>query len=245
MAIPWKVLDRFTAPGGDTLELRQRGEGDFIIFHNGQVLMNSKAQRSEIALGSLGCEGLGRHPAPRVLVGGLGMGFTLRAVLDALGEGARMTVVELNPVIVAWCQGPLAGLTDRAVADGRVTVVTGDVAEHIRRCGREKPAGRLDAIILDLYCGPRSPADGRNDPIYGLRAIQHTRAALKHGGIFAVWGENRDTVFAERLRRGGFAVTCRRPGRGAYRHMVFLARKTDRGTQPAGDAVDVFPAPRN
>ncbi len=183
--------------------------------------MNSKAQRSEMALGTLGCRGLLNHPAPRVLVGGLGMGITLRAVLDALPATARVVVAELNPIILEWCLGPLAELTAGAACDPRVTVEIADVADLIRRSA----AASLDAVILDLYRGPHPRTDRRDDPIYGSLAIERTRKALKPGGIFAVWGENPDAGFTERLVAAGFTVRCDRPGRGGYRHAVWVAEK--------------------
>ncbi len=225
MALPWKTLDRFTTEDEGILELRQRGEGDFLITLGPQVLMNSKAQRSEIALGRLGCRGLRSRPSPRVLVGGLGMGITLRAVLDTLPETARVIVAELNPRILEWCRGPLAELTGGAASDPRVTVEIADVADLIRRSAGEG----FDAIILDLYRGPHPRTDRRDDPIYGSRAIGRTRAALKPGGIFAVWGENPDAGFEERLAAGGFTVRCERPGRGGYRHAVWVAEKKGAG----------------
>jgi spermidine synthase len=225
MTLPWKIVDRFTTPKNETLELRRRGERDFILFLDGQVLMNSSAQRSEIALGRLGCRPWQDNPAPRVLVGGLGMGFTLRAVLDSLTTKAEVVVAELNPGIVDWCRGPLAGLTDNALSDHRVTVVIDDVAVFIRRCALAKEKACFNAIILDLYRGPHTYTDKREDPLYGSRAIEYTRAALRSGGTFAVWGENHDEGFSRRLSKGGFKVTCHRPGKGGYRHAVFLSTK--------------------
>ena len=225
MTLPWKIVDRFTTARNETLELRQRGERDFILFLDGQVLMNSSAQRSEIALGRFGCRPWQDNPAPRVLVGGLGMGFTLRAVLDSLSTKAEVVVSELNPGIVDWCRGPLAGLTDNALSDPRVTVEIGDVAALIRRCARAKGKACFNAIILDLYRGPHAYTDKREDPLYGSRAIEYTRAALRSGGTFAVWGENYDEGFSRRLNKGGFKVTCHRPGKGGYRHAVFLSTK--------------------
>lgn len=225
MAFPWKIVDRFTTEENGVLELRRRGERDFILFLDGQVLMNSKAQRSEIALGRLGCRPWRKHPVPRVLVGGLGMGLTLRAVLDSLPATAAVVVAELNPEIVDWCRGPLAGLTANAVSDPRVTVEIGDVAELIRRCAQGNKKARFNAIILDLYRGPHAYTDKIEDPLYGSRAIERTRAALQSGGILAVWGENYDAGFFRRLSKGGFTVTCERPGKGGYRHAVFLGTK--------------------
>ncbi|MFH1152815.1 MAG: spermidine synthase [Pseudomonadota bacterium] len=222
MALPWKTLDSFN-DGKETLELRQRGQRDFIITLGPQVLMNSMAQRSELALGRLGCRWIGSNPSPRVMVGGLGMGITLRAVLDSLPPAARVVVAELNPRILAWCQGPLRELTNGAVEDPRVTVVLGDVAHLIRDTAEASRDKRFDAIILDLYRGPHARTDRRNDPIYGSLAIRWTWSALNPGGMFAIWGEGHDEGFLQRLAGGGFSVTSERPGRGGYRHSVFLA----------------------
>lgn len=224
MALPWKTLDRFTTDD-ETLELRQRGERDFLITLGSQVLMNSMAQRSEMALGQLGCKGLENHPAPRVLVGGLGMGCTLRAVLDALPKTAEVMVAELSEKIVEWCKGPLASLTNGAVSDPRVTVVLGDVAKLISKTAKETSTLGFDAIILDLYRGPHARTDKTNDPFYGSRAINLAYTALKPGGTLAVWGETYDEGFAKRMTQGGFATTCERPGKGGYRHAVFFGKK--------------------
>ncbi len=226
MALPWKTLDQFTTEDEGILELRQRGKGDFLITLGPQVLMNSKAQRSEMALGKLGCKDLQKQPNLQVLVGGLGMGITLRAVLDQLPETAEVVVAELNPVIQQWCVGPLAELTGGAASDPRVTVEIGDVAELIKTT----PQNKFDAIILDLYRGPGPQTDRLKDPIYGSRAIARAHAALKPGGTFAVWGENPDSGFEERLASAGFTVRCERPGKGGYRHAVWIAtKKTKKG----------------
>lgn len=221
MALPWKTLDRFITEDEGILELRQRGKGDYLITVGSQVLMNSKAQRSEIALGELGCRKLKNHPHPRVLVGGLGMAITLRSVLDSLPVTAEVVVAELNPKIHEWCLGPLSELTDGAASDPRVTVKIADVSVLISQLPRES----FDAIILDLYRGPHPQTDRRNDPIYGSCAIERSRAALKPDGVFAVWGENPDSGFENRLASAGFAVRCERPGKGGYRHAVWVAEK--------------------
>ena len=223
MALPWKTLDQFKTKDEGILELRQRGEKDFLITIGSQVLMNSKAQRSEIALGRLGCSTLKSHPNPRVLVGGLGMGITLQAVLENLPVTAQVVVAELNPKVHEWCLGPLAELTGGAAKDPRVTIAIVDVAELIRKASKES----FDAIILDLYRGPHPQTDQQNDPIYGSRAIAHTHTALKPGGTLAVWGENPDTGFESRLSSAGFSVSCKRPGKGGYRHAVWVAAKTN------------------
>ena len=221
MALPWEVLDRFETEDEGTLELRKRGKNDFLITVGTQILMNSKAQRSEMALGKLGCRKLKDHSAPRVLVGGLGMAITLRAVLDELPKNAEVVVAELNPKIKEWCLGPLAELTNGASADPRVSVHIGDVAELIKKSENQS----FDAIIFDLYRGPHPKTDRRNDPLYGSRAIENCRLALKKDGVFAIWGENPDAGFESRLASAGFAVNCERPGKGGYRHAVWIAEK--------------------
>ena len=223
MAQPWKTIDTVATDEGP-LELRQRGERDFLITIGPQVLMNSLSNRSEVVLGQLGCGHLKESTTPRVLVGGLGMGFTLKAVLDTLPATAQVVVAELNPTVVEWCRGPLAALTDSAVSDPRVTVEIGDVARRIRRTAVDGGDTRFDAIVLDLYRGPHAKTHGSDDPLYGSRAIDNMRAALKPCGVVAVWGDNYDESFDKRLRSAGFTVTTDRPGRGGLRHVVFLGQ---------------------
>ena len=221
MAQPWKTIESISTDEG-LLELRQRGERDFLIMIGSQVLMNSLANRSEVVLGQLGCGHLKESESPRVLVGGLGMGFTLRAALDSLPATARVVVAELNPTVLEWCRGPLATLTENAVDDPRVSLEIGDVAHRIRRSAVNGGESRFDAIILDLYRGPHAKTHPIDDPLYGGRAIANMRAALKPCGVIAVWGENYDEGFDKRLRSAGFTVTTDRPGRGGLRHVVFL-----------------------
>ena len=225
MTRPWTTLHCHATDEGE-LELRQRGERDFLITVDGRVLMNSTTNRSEVALGQLACQSLARSVRPQVLVGGLGMGYTLRAVLDTLPADGQVLVAELDPLIVQWCRGPLVGLTDRAVEHPRVRVEIADAAAVIRWHARGAP--EFDAIVLDLYQGPHSGTHPSNDPLYGSKAIDRARAALKPGGSFAVWGEQHDPGFEQRLCRAGFAVHCERPARGSRRHAVYLGttRKT-------------------
>lgn len=222
MAQPWKIIES-VATGEGILELRQRGEADFIITIGLQILMNSLANRSETVLGQLGCGHMKESDTPRVLVGGLGMGFTLRATLDSLPPAAEVVVAELNPTVVEWCRGPLAALTGNSVDDPRVTVEICDVSRRIRRTAVDGGESRFDAIILDLYRGPHAKTHQSDDPLYGSRAIDNMRAALKPCGAVAVWGEQYDEGFDKRLRSAGFTVTTDRPGRGGLRHAVFLA----------------------
>jgi len=222
VAQPWKTIESIPTDEG-ILELRQRGDKDFLIMIGTQVLMNSLSNRSEVILGQLGCSHLKNHPHPRVLVGGLGMGFTLKAVLDTLPDTAQVVVAELNPVVCNWCRGPLALLTNSAVTDPRVKVEIGDVATLIRTYAAGGEKKHFDAIVLDLYRGPHAKTDPRNDPLYGSRAIENARNALNPGGALSVWGEAYDEGFDKRLKSAGFTVTTQRPGRGGLRHVVFLA----------------------
>jgi spermidine synthase len=223
MAQPWKVIESVVTSEG-RLELRQRGEKDFLILIGSQVLMNSLSNRSEMVLGQLGCGHLKDSPGARVLVGGLGMGFTLRAVLDSISNDAQVVVAELNPVVREWCLGPLAALTANAAADPRVQVEICDVAELIRNCAVKRSESRFDAIVLDLYRGPHSKTHPQDDPLYGHRAIENIRTALSPRGVLSVWGESYDEGFHKRLCSAGFTVSTERPGRGGLRHVVFLAQ---------------------
>ncbi len=227
MAQPWKVIESVSTVEG-ILELRQRGERDFLIMIGSQVLMNSFANRSEVVLGEQGCSHLKGRPGAHVLVGGLGMGCTLRGALDTLSADASVVVAELNPVVLEWCRGPLASLTESAVTDSRVTLEICDVMTLIRSAAQSGVA-RFDAIVLDLYRGPGANTDRINDPFYGSRAIESMRKALTAGGVLAVWGENYDEGYVQRLRNAGFTVTSKRPGRGGLRHVVFQARLPGQG----------------
>jgi spermidine synthase len=223
MAQPWQTVDKVDTADG-VLELRRRGERDFLILINNRVLMNSSANRSEQALGELACKALPIRTRPKALIGGLGMGLTLKAALDFLSHDAKVVVAELNPVIVTWCRGPLAGLTNFVVNDPRVTVEINDVADVIAETA-QADAEKFDAIIIDLYEGPHAKTDAIGDPFYGLGALKKTAAALSAGGVFAVWGEAPDAGFEKRLAVAGFSFDRQRPGRGGMRHVVYVARK--------------------
>lgn len=214
MARPWQTLATVATAEGP-LELRQRGPGDFLIVVAGRVLMTSTARRSEEALATIAAGALTARPGPRVLIGGLGMAYTLRAALDAFPD-ARITVAELTPAVVEWCRGPLAELTGGAATDPRVELVVDDVARVIAR-GR----GRYDAILLDLYEGPNAATQRRDDPFYGPAALQRSHAALRPRGVLAVWSEDPDAAFARRFESAGFAVTTHRAGKGGRAHVVY------------------------
>jgi len=219
---PWETLDAVETAEG-RLELRRRSEQDFVIAVAGRVLMSSMAHLTEVAVAEIACGEVAGRERPRALIGGLGMGFTLRAALDKLPRSGRVVVAEINEAVVRWCRGPLADLTNRAAQDPRSRIVLEDVAEVIAAAARA--GGQpFDAIILDLYEGPRGATRGREDPFYGPAALERTREALTPGGVLAVWSEDPDAAFEKRLRKGGFEVERRKPGKGGPRHTVYLAK---------------------
>ena len=218
---PWHVVDTVETPEGP-LQLRQRGERDFLLTVDGRVLMTSVAHRSEDALAQLTCGLPDAGPRPRILLGGLGMGFTLRAALDRLPREARITVVDLNPAVVAWCKGPLAALTNHATTDRRVTVQVANVADVIANAG----ADAYDAILIDLYEGPHEAVNRGGDRLYGAAALRRTWRALRSEGVFGVWSEEPDQAFAQRLAAAGFATATHRGARGGRAHVIYLGTKT-------------------
>lgn len=222
--IPWKLLDRVPVPGGEgELTLHQRGE-EFSIRVTGQgELMNSRAHGSEDMLAALACVRLIGRNRPRLLIGGLGMGFTLAAALRDLGPDAEVVVAELVPAVVAWNRGVLAALAGNPLLDSRVTVQETDVARLLRS---ERNA--FDAIVLDVDNGPEGLTRDANDWLYGNGGLAAAFAALRADGILAVWSAGDDRDFTDRLRRTGFEteeVRVRaRVSKGA-RHTIWLARR--------------------
>jgi spermidine synthase len=215
---PWKTLATVATKEG-ALQLRQRGEREFLIVIDGRVLMTSNDRRSEQALATLACGGLA-SARPRVLIGGLGMGYTLRAALDALPATAEVTVAELTPAVEDWCRGPLAPLTGGGLQDRRVGVVIDDVARVIAGA----PRGHYDAIVLDLYEGPHEATQRADDAFYGRAALERSRVALAAAGVLAVWSEEPDEAFARRFAAAGFAVATHRLGKSRT-HIVYLGRR--------------------
>jgi len=222
MALPWQPLETVDTPDGP-LTLMRRGERDFLLTIRGRVLMTSAAHRSEDDLARLACEGLGKDAPARVLVSGLGMGFTLRAALDVLGPRAWVVVAELNPIVARWCEGPLGVLTNHALRDRRVRLVVGDVTEVLRQVAEGAEARRFDAVVLDMYEGPQQRVP-RHHPLYGAEAVATTRRALVEGGTFAVWCEQRSADFERALRTVGFTFEMKRTGHGGRVHLVYLAQ---------------------
>jgi spermidine synthase len=220
---PLELVATAQAPDGEELRLMCR-DGDFMIVLGRNELMNSRMSGSEEALATMTAERLGARPAQRWLIGGYGMGFTLRAALGALGRGAGITVAELVPEIVEWARGPMAGLTAGCLDDPRVQVVFEDVADLIA-AGR----GAYDAILLDVDNGPDGLVRQANNRLYTPAGLAAARAALKPGGILAVWSAAPDKAFAACIRKAGFTVQeetvrARSNGKGP-RHTIWFGGK--------------------
>ena len=219
--IPWETLDVAEPPGGgEPLRLMRRG-AELSIMVGANELMNSRLGASEAALATRACALIAGVAAPRVLIGGLGMGFTLRAALEGLGAQARVTVAELAPQVAAWARGPMAGLFAGALDDARTRVRIVDVAEAI---GAAPQA--WDAILLDVDNGPGGLVAAANDGLYAARGLAAAWAALAPGGVLGVWSAAPDAAFARRLAQAGFAVrqeTARAHRGGGARHVIWLA----------------------
>jgi spermidine synthase len=221
--IPLEHLATAHAPDGEELRLMRRGD-DFMIVLDRNELMNSRMSGSEEALATMTAERLLGRAAQRWLIGGYGMGFTLRAALGVLGPDARLTVAELVPEIIDWARGPMAALANGCLDDPRVEVALDDVAEPITR-GRSA----YDAILLDVDNGPDGLVHNANDRLYAPAGLAAARAALKPDGVLAVWSAAHDKAFAARLHRAGFevdevTVRARSNGKGP-RHTIWFARR--------------------
>ena len=218
--IPWIELDRAALPLGGELRLMRRGH-EFSIKLGVAELMTSRLHASEAALATLAAEKLSRRTKPRVLIGGLGMGFTLRAALSAFGAEARIVVAELVPAVVRWARGPMADLFGGSLDDRRVELIEADVAALIRRA---RPT--YDAILLDVDNGPEGMTQSANDHLYSMRGLAAARAALCPGGVLAVWSQGPDHAFAKRFEKAGFVVEDKRVraggAHGGPRHVIWL-----------------------
>jgi spermidine synthase len=219
MAAPWHTVAIVGTDEGP-LELRRRGD-DWLMLIDGRVLMNSFSRASEEQLARMAVDRLEGQPARRVLVAGLGMGFTLRALLDAVDRTTQVVVAELNPVVVEWCRGPLAPATNEALRDPRVRVEIADVATVIA----DARPGTFDLVLLDLYEGPNSATQACDDPFYSEAALARTHRALAPGSVLGVWSEDADAPFARRFAAARFAVAKHAIGSGGRRHVVYLGRK--------------------
>ena len=218
---PWIHLDTAIVPGSSiALRLMQRGD-EFCIMAGASTLMSSRMSGSETALAELACDRLRGRRSCRVLIGGYGMGFTLRAALAGFDADARILVAELAPAIIKWARGPMADLTANCLGDPRVSLHDGDVGDLIA-------AGRaaFDAILLDVDNGPDGLSRKANDRLYNLRGLDAARKALRPNGLFAVWSAAPSKEFASRLNAAGFAVgeikARANNGRGG-RHVIWTA----------------------
>ncbi len=231
--LSWELLGTAQAPeGGSELRLYRRG-GEFSIRADGLELMNSRVHSSEEALAQLACERINNCPRPRVLVGGLGMGFTLAAALACLDELAAVVVSERVPEVVEWNRGPLGELAQHPLRDSRVTVREIDVARLI---ASERNA--YDAILLDVDNGPTSLPGARNEKVYDRAGVEAAAVALRPNGVLAVWSANPDPPFSKRLSDAGFAVeeiAVRARGyRSGTRHTIWVAQQSPaRGLIPS------------
>ena len=221
--IPWLQLDNASIPGGGDLRLKSRGT-EFSIMLGSNELMNSRLSGSEEALATLVAERLKERQSPRILIGGLGMGFTLRAALAAFPAKAELLVSELVPAVIAWAKGPMAEIYNGCLDDPRVRLFEEDVGERIRfdRAG-------FDAILLDVDNGPDGLTRASNDGLYDAVGLVKTLGVLRPGGILAIWSAHPDEAFTKRLRRAGFQVEevkvrASRSKRGA-KHVIWLATK--------------------
>jgi spermidine synthase len=221
-----ELLDTAPIPGGDELRLFRRalkGADEYSIMLGRIELMNSRLSGSEEALATLACERVAVKN-PRLLIGGYGMGFTLRAALSVLPPQAHVEVAELIPAIVQWARGPMANLSQKCLEDSRVTVTIGDVANVIGKAERD-----YDAILLDVDNGPDGLTHEANDRLYSMAGLATARKALRSNGILAVWSSEGDAKFTARLHKSGFAVEvktvpARSNGKGA-KHTIWLATK--------------------
>jgi len=222
-----ELIGQTLTPNGIDMKLTRRAN-EYIILANGKSLMSSRMHGSEEALATLACRRVRTLEQPCVLVGGLGMGFTLRATLDFLPPDAMVIVAELVPAVVEWNRGPLGPLAGQPLKDRRVRVHVGDVAVPL-----SSGPGRFDAVLLDVDNGPAAFTSSDNARLYDDRGLAAARAALKIGGVLAVWSARDDRKFEQRLRYGGFTVEVERVRarlkKGGPRHTIFLGHKPSSG----------------
>ena len=222
--IPWLQLDTVSVPGADVqLRLMQRG-AEFSMRLGQNELMSSRLSGSEEALATLACRRIEAVKSPHILIGGLGMGFTLRAALAVLGSDARIMVAELVPAVIAWARGPMADIFGDSLDDPRASIREADVVNVIA-----SHDSAFDAILLDVDNGPEGLIRKANDALYDLKGLKAIRRALRPGGVLAVWSSGPNPLFSKRLRAAGFDVnevavraTTKRSG---SRHVIWFATK--------------------
>ena len=222
--IPRQLIATARVPGGIELRLVRHGDDHMIMADNNE-LMSSRVGGSEEALAKMTCERLRDRATPHLLIGGYGMGFTLRATLGMLGPKARVTVAELVPEIIDWARGPMAALTAGCLDDPRVQLLSGDVATAITTA-----TNRYDAILLDVDNGPSGLVRAANDGLYSVNGLTAAMKALKPGGILAIWSAASDAAFTKRLKHTGFAVDevtvrARSNGKGPRHTICFASRR--------------------
>ena len=222
--IPWIQIDKTKVPGAEIeLSLKRRG-AEFSMMLGQNELMNSRLSGSEEALATLSCKRIEGVKRPHILIGGLGMGFTLRAALKVLGSDARVVVAELVPAVIAWARGPMAELFGDSLADPRAEIREADVADVISSSRQT-----FDAVLLDVDNGPEGLIRKANDALYDNRGLQAIRGALRPGGVLAVWSSGPNMAFTKRLRSADFEVnevgvraTTKRSG---AHHVIWFATK--------------------
>lgn len=220
--LPWIELGRAKVPGGDEFRLMQRGQ-EFTIFAGTIGLMSSRLSGSEEVMATIAAERIGGRPKARVLIGGLGMGFTLRAALQAFRSDVELVVAELVPEIVTWARGPLATIHGDSLDDPRVTLRQGDVGGVMAG-----DAQKFDAILLDVDNGPEGLSRPGNDQLYSHGGIAAAKAALRPGGMLAVWSVAPDAHFTKRLQQSGMKVEelkARAHGGKGARHVIWVATR--------------------
>jgi spermidine synthase len=217
----WNLIEQALTPEGKALSLHEH-DGSYYIRLDGQPLMSTRKHTSEEKLAQVACAHAKGMRAARVLIGGLGFGFTLRAALAVLAADATVVVAELLAAVIDWNRNPALPLASDAIADPRVTVVQRDVGEAIRAARRE-----FDSIMLDVDNGPAALSATRNRRLYELAGLQQMRAAVRPGGCVAFWSAGPDAAFADRMARAGFTVDVqgsRARGHSGAKHTIFLGR---------------------
>jgi spermidine synthase len=223
--LPWLHLGTAKIPGGGELRLMRRGR-EFAIKLGSNELMNSRLTATEQALATIACDKIQTRARPKILIGGLGMGFTLRAALIVLGPQAQITVAELVPEVVTWARGPMAELFGDSLTDPRVRIHEADVGDLIRASRSE-----YDAILLDVDNGPNGITRASNDRLYDSVGLAAAHAALRDRGVLAIWSSTPDAKFTARLRKGDFDVVenpVRAKGpQGGAQHFIWTATRRD------------------
>jgi spermidine synthase len=221
-----EFIDEARTPAGELIRLT-RESGHFVVRVDGLILMSSGAHHSEEHMAKIGCAGLRGRPDARVLVGGLGLGYTLRSALDEVGPRATVVVSELLEAVVTWNRGPVAHLAEQPLDDPRVRIEVGDLVAYIR----SRPAP-FDTLLLDVDCGPDSFSSKGNGRLYDRKGLALLRQSLRPGGALVVWSAYECPPFVQALRRAGFetrVVSARERGNRGARHTLYVGRRAAGG----------------